>query len=169
MSQARRMWHFKWSVIARGEEKIKCLLPIHCSALHKFTTWMTRSNWVIDDAWFWRHSGMFVCNKTAVAQSCSLDNAVWEALRLFPKFNVPEIKEKQNKCFILLLKSKDVLGMDLFQQPEKTCRFTNFLKLSVDWLNMTHKLMIMWNVTFIEFLSTTGFLSFLSYQSVWTF
>jgi len=39
------------------------------------------------------------------------DNAVREVLCLFS--NVPEIKEKQNKCFILLLttcKRKDVLG-----------------------------------------------------------
>ena len=45
----------------------------------------------------------------AVTQSCSFDNAVQEALCLFP--NVPEIKEKQKKCIIF--KRKDVLGKRL--------------------------------------------------------
>ena len=44
----------------------------------------------------------------AVTRSCSFDDAVGEALRLFP--NVPEIKEKQKKCLKLLLKRKDPSG-----------------------------------------------------------
>ena len=47
----------------------------------------------------------------AVTQSCSLDDAVGEALCLFP--NVPEIKEKQKKCLNLLLKRKEVFGKRL--------------------------------------------------------
>ena len=41
--------------------------------------------------------------------SCSFDDAVRQAFRLLP--NVPEINEKQKKCFNLLLKRKDVLGL----------------------------------------------------------
>ena len=111
-SQARRIRHFKRSVIARADEKIKCLLPIHCSGsshVHYMNDTLQLGNF--NDTWFWRNSGMFVWNKTlktAVAQSYSFDNAVREALHLFP--NVPEIMEKQNKRFILLLKRKDVFG-----------------------------------------------------------
>ena len=47
----------------------------------------------------------------AVTWSCSFDDAVGEALRLFP--NVPEIKEKQKKCLNLLLKRKGVFGKRL--------------------------------------------------------
>ena len=47
----------------------------------------------------------------AVTQSCSFDDAVGEALCLFP--NVLEIKEKQKKCLNLLLKRKDVFGKRL--------------------------------------------------------
>ena len=66
----------------------KRLLPVHCSGSSQ-VHFMN----VIDDALFWRDSGMFVWNKMAVTQSCSFDNAVREPLRLFP--NVPKIKEKQ--------------------------------------------------------------------------
>ena len=45
----------------------------------------------------------------AVASSRSVDEAIREALRLFP--NVPDVKEKQKKCIDLLLKGKDVLGL----------------------------------------------------------
>ena len=47
----------------------------------------------------------------AVTRSCSFDDAVGEALRLFP--NVPEIKEEQKKCLNLLLKRKGVFGKKL--------------------------------------------------------
>ena len=47
----------------------------------------------------------------AVTWSCSFDDAVGEALRLFP--NVPEIKEKQKNCLNLLLKRKGVFGKRL--------------------------------------------------------
>ena len=53
--------------------------------------------------------GLFVWNKITAMHSCSFDDAVREAFRLFP--NVPEIKEKQKKCLNLLLKRKDVLGL----------------------------------------------------------
>ena len=56
-----------------------------------------------------RFPGLFVWNKIAAMHSCSFDDAVREAFRLFP--NVPEIKEKQKKCLNLLLKRKDVLGL----------------------------------------------------------
>ena len=52
---------------------------------------------------------MFVRNKLAVTQLCSFDDEVRDAPRLFP--SVPEIKVKQKKCLILLLKKKDVLGL----------------------------------------------------------
>ena len=52
---------------------------------------------------------MFVGNKIIVTHSCSFDDAVREAFRLFP--NVPEIKEKQKKYLNLLLKRNDVLGL----------------------------------------------------------
>lgn len=52
---------------------------------------------------------MFLDNKMAVASSRSVDEAIREALRLFP--NVPDVKEKQKKCIDLLLKGKDVLGL----------------------------------------------------------
>ena len=45
-----------------------------------------------------RCSGMFVWNKISVTHSCSFDDAVREAFRLFP--NVPEIKENHKKCLI---------------------------------------------------------------------
>ena len=44
--------------------------------------------------------------KITVMRSCSFDDAVREAFRLFPK--VPEIKGKQKKRLNLLLKRKDV-------------------------------------------------------------
>ena len=47
----------------------------------------------------------------AVTRPCSFDDAVGEALQLFP--NVPEIKEKQKKCLNLLLKRKGVFGKRL--------------------------------------------------------
>ena len=56
-----------------------------------------------------RFPGLFVWNKITAMHSCSFDDAVREAFRLFP--NVPEIKEKQKKCLNLLLKRKDVLGL----------------------------------------------------------
>ena len=56
-----------------------------------------------------RSCGMFVGNKIIVTHSCSFDDAVREAFRLFP--NVPEIKEKQKKYLNLLLKRNDVLGL----------------------------------------------------------
>ena len=43
---------------------------------------------------------MFLNNKLAVASCCAVDEAIGEALRLFP--NVPPIKEKQRKCIDLL-------------------------------------------------------------------
>ena len=52
---------------------------------------MFRSNWLIDNALFW-----YVCLELIVTHSCSFDDAVREAFRLFQ--NVPEIKEKQKKC-----------------------------------------------------------------------
>ena len=56
-----------------------------------------------------QNSGMFVWNKNTVTHSCSFDDAVRKAFRLFA--NVPEIKEKQKKCLNLLLNRKDVLGL----------------------------------------------------------
>ena len=84
-----------------------------------------------------RCSGMLVWNKITVTHSCSFDDAVREAFRLFP--NVPEIKEKQKKCLNLLLKRKDVLGL-LPTKLEKSL-ITNLFKLSVDRPNSTHKLL----------------------------
>ena len=84
-----------------------------------------------------RCSGMFVWNKITVTHSCSFDDAVQNAFRLFP--NVPEIKEKQKKCLNLLLKRKDVLGL-LPTKLEKSL-ITNLFKLSVDRPNSTHKLL----------------------------
>ena len=68
--------------------KIKCLLPVHCSSF-SHVHYMTQ------------YSGMFLRNKITVMHSCSFDNAVREAFRLFP--NVPEIKEKQKKCLKMFL------------------------------------------------------------------
>ena len=48
MSQARRIRHFKRSVIARADEKIKCLLPIHCSGsshVHYMNDTLQLGNW----------------------------------------------------------------------------------------------------------------------------
>lgn len=72
-----------------------------------FTTWTSRSNWLIDD-WFWhvcreqngRHAVMFF--------SFFLTMLSEIALRLLP--NVSEITEKQKKSLNLLLKRKAVLG-----------------------------------------------------------
>ena len=86
-----------------------------------------------------RCSGMFVWNKITVTHSCSFDDAVREAFRLFP--NVPEIKEKQKKCLNLLLKRKDDLGL-LPTKLEKSL-IANLFKLSVDRPNSTHKLLPM--------------------------
>ena len=47
-------------------------------------------------------------SRPGVTLSCSFDDVVREALRLFP--NVPKIKEKQKKCLKLLLKTKDPTG-----------------------------------------------------------
>ena len=68
-------------------------------------------------------------------------------------------KKKQKKCLKLLLKRKDydVLGFTLyFQLGLEKAWFTNFLELSVDRPNTTHKLLIMWKVT-LEFVWTTCF------------
>ena len=94
-----------------GRRKIKRLLPVHCSDSPTFTAWTLRSGWF--NCWT-RWFGIFVWpvsleqNNRYVTYSCSFDDAVREAFRLFP--NVPETKEKQNKCLNLLLKRKDFLG-----------------------------------------------------------
>ena len=48
-------------------------------------------------------------NNRYVTHSCSFDDAVRETFLLVP--NVPETREKQNKCLNLLLKRKDALGL----------------------------------------------------------
>ena len=86
-----------------------------------------------------RCSGMFVWNKITVTHSCSFDDAVRGAFRLFP--NVPEIKEKQKKCLNLLFKRKDVLGLLPTRLGKSLILImTNFLKLRVDRPNTTHEL-----------------------------
>ena len=86
-----------------------------------------------------RCSGMFVWDKITVTHSCSFDDAVREAFRLFP--NVPEIKEKQKKCLNLLFKRKDVLGLLPTRLGKSLILImTNFLKLRVDRPNTTHEL-----------------------------
>ena len=54
---------------------------------------------------------MFAWNKITVPHSCSFDDAVREAFRLFS--NVPEIKENKKKCLNLLLTP----FLDCFQLP----------------------------------------------------
>ena len=76
-----------------------------------------------------RCSGMFAWNKITVPHSCSFDDAVQEAFRLFS--NVPEIKENQKNWLNLLLTP----FLDCLQLPW----FTHFFKLSVDRPNTTHK------------------------------
>ena len=113
MSQGRRTRHFAQSA-RQGEEKNKVpvtspLFWLLCHSLHERC--IPILIWLIVDALFWQDSGLFVWNKMAVTRSCSFDDAVGEALRLFP--NVPEIKEKQKKCLNLLLKRKGVFGKRL--------------------------------------------------------
>ena len=48
---------------------------------------------------------MFVCNKIAVTKSYSFEDAVYKALRLFPKCS------RKKKEMFKLLKRKDVIGL----------------------------------------------------------
>ena len=99
MSQARRTRRFapcakRVRSAKRGEEKkIKRLLPVHCSG-SSHVHYMNDAFQLVT-----RCSGMFAGNKITVMHSCSFDDAVREAFRLFR--NVPGIKEKQKKCLNL--------------------------------------------------------------------
>ena len=95
-----------------GRRKIKRLLPVHCSDsshVHYINVASQLVNWWRNVlARFWH-----VCLKQNGRQTVlSLDDAVREALRLFP--HVPEIKEKQKKWLNLLLKRKKMMFLDCF-------------------------------------------------------
>ena len=85
-----------------GDKKWSACYQSIVLVLPTFTTWTSRSNWLIDDALLWRDSGMFVWNKMAVTQLCFLTKLLWKVLRLLP--NVPEINEKRKECLNCLLR-----------------------------------------------------------------
>ena len=91
MSQARRTRYFARSA-RRGEEKKKG--PVASPLFWLFPRSLYEPCVPIDRL-MTRCSGMFVWNKISVTHSCSFDDAVRQAFRLFS--DVPEIKENHTE------------------------------------------------------------------------